>query len=609
MCGISGFNWKDENKIKKMVSALSYRGPDAEGIFLDDKVSLGHNRLSIIDLAESANQPMFDNEEELVVIFNGEIYNFKELKKDLESSYEFKTRSDTEVILAGYRKWGRDVVNKLNGMFAFAIWDKRDGSLFCARDRVGIKPFYYFWDGKRFIFASEIKSILQHDIPRSLNIEAFNRYMRILYSPEPETLIKNVFKLPPSSIVILKNNQLILKKYRQETVPISKISYRDAVLKTKDLIMKAVEKELVSDVPLGVYLSGGIDSSAILFSMSQVTKNIKTFSVGFKLEDEAEEEKFNHDFNLARRTAKYFGTKHFELKISSKEALEAFELMALHNDDPVSNPTSIPMLLLSRFAKKEVSVVLSGNGGDELFGGYDRYRMALLAYYYKKLPKPLRIVLDRHNKLSKLDYKSEVDLYAQFMFEKDLRLKMVLSPVVFKNDLGIKDFFDSKYFRESKDDVVKSIMSADRRSWLPDQALNLGDKMSMSGSLEERVPFLDNELVAFAESLPRSYKVGLSKTKKVLKDAFRQDLPSFLFNEPKRGWFSPGAKWLREKGFKVFAKDVLIPGYYDGTKDLFNWFEVQEMLDDHLDKKGYNLTILWALLTFQVWAKKYEIVL
>jgi len=592
-----------------MVQALSHRGPDADGFYIDEDVSLGHNRLSVIDLSEEANQPMQDNDGELVIVYNGEIYNFLDIKRELESEYDFKTKSDTEVILAGYRKWGKEVTEHLNGMFAFAIWDKRTQEFFCARDHAGIKPFYYFWDGKRFIFASELKAILKHDIPRELNISAFNRYIRVLYSPEPETLVKNIYKLPPSNILILRGHKLSIEPYGQKVGPVSNSSYAEAVSETRKKIMNAVERQLISDVPLGIYLSGGIDSSAVLYSMSQFTRKIKTFSVGFELEDKAEEEKFNHDFNLARRTAKHFGTKHHEFRVSSKEALEVFESMVFHNDEPVSNPTSIPMFLLSRFAKKEVSVVLSGNGGDELFGGYDRYRMALLATYYKKLPYLVRKILNNNKKFSKLDYGSETSLFAQFMFEKDSKLKGVISADVFQNGDLVNEFFESKYFAEESEDVVRSIMSADRKSWLPDQALNLGDKMSMAHGLEERVPFLDNELVIFAESLPTSFKADLFNTKKILKDAFKKDLPEFLFDQPKRGWFSPGAKWLRESAFKAFAQEVLSSDYYEGTRKLFNWSEVERMLNGHLEKKEYNLTILWAILTFQVWAKKYKIVL
>lgn len=607
MCGISGFNWNDEEKAAAMVQALSHRGPDADGVFVDEKISLGHNRLSIIDLSAHANQPMFDREKEVVIVFNGEIYNFCEIKKELEGEYSFATSSDTEVILAGYKKWGKDVVNKLDGMFAFAIWDTRTEELFCARDHAGIKPFYYFWDGKRFIFASEIKAILKHDVSRTLNGDAFNHYLRVLYVPEPMTMIKGIYKLPPKSTLTLKGAELSVAPYRDEKIETNHTSYKEAAALLREKVVSAVERHLVSDVPVGVYLSGGIDSSVVLSAMSRFSKNVETFSVGFQLKEGEEGEKFNSDFELAKKTANFFGAKHNELLIAAKDARDSFEEAVAQCDDPVSNPTSVAMLLLAKFAKSKVSVVLTGSGGDELFGGYDRYRIALAAYYYKKLPGFLRTAGNKHPKISKLDYESDVDLFAQFMFEKDDKLSRVISTLAFKNDVASKNYFADRYLSRYAGDPASQFMRADQESWLPDYFFMLSDKMSMASALEERVPLVDKELVAFSRAMPRSYKLDLFKTKKILKDAFRRDLPEFLFDQPKRGWFSPGAKWLRDPDFEKFAREILSQEYYEGTRTLFNWPAVEDMLDKHISKEKYNLTILWAILTFQVWAKTYRV--
>lgn len=584
MCGIAGFNWRDEEKIALMQGTLSHRGPDAQGTFFDESVSLGHTRLSIIDLSEQANQPMYSDDSNLVIVYNGEIYNFLDLRHELGGDYTFKTKSDTEVILAGYKKWGKQVFEKLNGMFAMAIYDKSSGELVLARDRAGIKPLYYHLSDGKFVFASELKAILKHDIPRKLNASAFNRYMRILYSPEPETLIENIYKLPPGSVLTFKAGQIKINKFEEETVAPSKLSYREAVLEARERVMRAVERQMVADVPAGVYLSGGIDSSAILFSALQVNPNIESFSIGFELEAGEEEGKFNADLELARRTASFFGAKHHTLMVSSKEACDTFEKAVTQVDDLVSNPTAIPMLLLSAFAKERVSVVLSGNGGDELFGGYDRYRQALLARFV--YPKQ--------------------ELFSKLMFQKDDLLGRVVSREVMRPMSEVENFFREKYF-QTQDGFVESLMKVDRRSWLVDQAFSLSDRLSMANALEERVPFLDNELVSFAESLPRSYKVGLFRTKKVLKDAFKGDLPDFLFDQPKRGWFSPGAKWLRRPEFRKLVKEVLSPEYYEPTRNLFQWEELNRVLDDHLSKKEYNLTLIWCIVSFQIWAKKYEI--
>lgn len=607
MCGISGFNWKDEAKIRVMVSCTSYRGPDASDVFVDEEVSLGHNRLAVIDLSPEANQPMFDNARELVIVFNGEIYNFEDVKKELEGDYDFKTKSDTEVILAGYRKWGKRVVEKLNGMFALAIWDMRDDSLFCARDHSGMKPFYYFWDGKRFIFASELSGILTHDVPRKLDADALNHYFRALYVPSPMTLIKGVYKLPPSHTATLKNGSLIVESYGKIETAKTDLSYAEATKTLREKTLSAVKRHLISDVPVGVYLSGGIDSSVMLASMSQFRKGIKTFSIGFDLKDGEQGNKFNQDFELAKKTAEFFGAEHHPVRISVDDALAAFDEMVAHNSDPISNPTSIAMMLLAKFAKKEVTVALTGNGGDELFGGYDRYRMALAASYYKKLPAFIRAIGNMHPKIAKLDYVSEADLYAQFMFEKDKTISRVIAPSVFEDSARVKKYFNDRYLSSSKKSVAERIMKADQLSWLPDHFFMLSDKMSMANSLEERMPLVDKELTAFADTLPLSYKLDLLKTKKILKDAFKQDLPDFLFNQPKRGWFSPAAKWLRNPAFSRLAREILSSDYHQGTQGVFNWAELREMLERHIAKEEYNLTTIWAAITLQAWARRYNV--
>lgn len=606
MCGISGFNFKDERKIREMIAATHYRGPDADGLFVEEGVSLGHNRLSVIDLSTLANQPMFDTSNELVIVFNGEIYNFQDIKSELEGEYKFKTKSDTEVILAGYRKWGKGVFSRLNGMYGLAIWDKRNETLVCARDHMGMKPLYYFWDGSKFIFASELRAIFTHEVPRELNVESFNHFIRVNYVPEPMTLVKNIFKLPPAHCLTLRGDSLSIEGYIDKDIERFEGSYGEAREKLRNTVLGAVERHLTADVPVGVYLSGGIDSSTVLYAMSEVRKNIETFTIGFSLEDKGEEPKFNHDFYLAEKTAKHFGTNHNPIVISSEDAVDVFDEVATHNSDPVSNPTSIAMFLLARHAKSKVTVALTGNAGDELLGGYERYRYALEAYYYRKLPNFLRSLGDKHKQIRKLNL-GDLDLYAQFMFEKDPKIKRVVSENMFKDSSEIKKYYGERYISKFPGDSAEKLLNTDQRSWLVDHFFMLTDKMSMASALEERMPLADMELVDFARSLPREYKVSLFQTKKILKDAFRDSLPEDLFHQPKRGWFSPAAKWLREPGFRKLAEEILREDYYRGTKDLFNWSEISVMLSKHIDKSEYNLTLIWAILTFQVWAKKYQI--
>ncbi len=602
MCGISGFNWMDERLGVQMSECLLHRGPDAAGVFSEDGITLSHRRLSIIDLSPEANQPMTDSKEELVIIFNGEIYNYLKLKEELKEEYKFKTKSDTEVILAGFRKWGKEVVKHLNGIFSLAIWDKRNSTLFLARDHMGVKPLYYHFNDGKFIFASELKSILAHPIERKLDLHAFNEYLRVLYVPEPRTMIQGISKLSPGHTLALNNGQISIEEYYKPVINSKPQAFEEAKDKVLKAVEEAVRKQLVADVPVGVYLSGGIDSSVVLACVSKIKKNVKTFSVGFELEDGDDSEKFNRDFKIAEETAKYFGAEHYPLTISVKDVADSMEEIIGAIDDPISNPTAIPMAHLSKFAKQYVTVVLSGNGGDELFGGYERYRMSRKIDFISKIPWLIYLLPDRIRNAARM---SSLDRLVQFEFIKDKDLRKVIDSEYLKPLEEVRENF--KKYLEGSQDKTESLMLADLRSWLPDQALTLGDKMSMKGSLEERVPLLDREVVNLAMSLPLNYKVTPFKTKKIFKDAFRKILPETLFKEPKRGWFSPGAKWLRKPEVQSVAYMALNEGYNESMSGLFNWQAVNLMLERHIKKEEYNLTIIWMILTFQIWAKKYKI--
>lgn len=608
MCAINGFNFNDESLILKMNLLTSHRGPDRTGIYLDNDISLGHNRLSIIDLSERASQPMSSFDSKHVIVFNGEIYNFRQLKKELKN-YLFKTESDTEVILASYKKWGYNCVKKFNGIFAFAIWDKEKKELFLARDHIGVKPLYYFWDNKKIIFSSEIKAILEHNIPRILNKEALNHYFRVLYVPEPLTMFEGIMKLPQASFAVFKGGHFDIEKYWQiKTDNNLNLSKKEIIEELRNRTLNSVKNQLISDRPLGVYLSGGIDSSVLLHNMSQTRNNIDTFTVGFELELSEEREKFNEDFNLARRTANYYGTKHNEVLVSANDVIDFFEKTVWHLDEPISNSTAIPMMKLAAFAKKQVDVVLGGDGGDELFGGYERYRLSLISSYYQKFPSTIiRSLLNFNEKLKKLNTLAGIERFALFMFQKDNILKRVLSNELFNNSIT-KEFFKKKYLNNNSPRQFEAIfMDTDRKSWLVDESLMRTDKISMSAGLEARVPFLDKDLVEFASAIPVKYKVNFFNNKIILKEAFKGLIPDFLFNQPKRGWFSPGAKWLRYPKIYKMAENILSENYYNETASVFKWSEIKKILKNHYNKKEYNLTIIWALLTFQIWAKKFNV--
>ncbi|MDO8564836.1 MAG: asparagine synthase (glutamine-hydrolyzing) [bacterium] len=617
MCSINGFTWKDEALAKRMNAITAHRGPDSTGIYADNCVTLGHNRLSILDLSALGNQPMQSNDGRFVISFGGEIYNYKELRKEL-AGYPFKSESDTEVILAGFAKWGEKVFARLQGMFAIALWDSTEKKLLLARDPVGIKPLYYHLDGERLVFASEIKAILEHaHVKRELNPLALNLYLRVNYVPAPLTMFSGIKKLLPGHLLTHHNGKVSFSSFASEdsTTPPRGLGTPPQLRRggierlseeLRSRVQGAVKKQLVSDRPVGLYLSGGIDSSAVLEGMSQAQGKVETFSVGFELREGEQAEKFNADFLLARKTAQFFGTSHNEILLSPRDILPLFEEAVYHLDEPISNATIIPQLLLSRFAKNKVTVVLGGDGGDELFGGYERYRLSLLSSYYRTLPAFLRKGVSAVvPKAGKLDTAAGIERFAQFHFLKEKELAPLLASHI-NQEQQVKDFYDKKFFGKLEKPFETQFMRADRESWLPDESLMRTDKMTMAAGVEARVPLLDLELIAFADSIPLSLKVSPFRTKSILKDAFKGFIPDELLNQPKRGWFSPSAKWLRYPHVAQAARDILSPDYAEATRHLFNWDKVREYLEEHLNG-GYHLTSLWAILTLQVWARRFNV--
>ncbi|MCE9643676.1 asparagine synthase (glutamine-hydrolyzing) [Candidatus Parcubacteria bacterium] len=606
MCAINGFTWRDEALAERMNAVTAHRGPDATDTFIEEGISFGHNRLAIIDLSPRSAQPMTDASGRYTLVFNGQIYNFKELKAEL-SDYPFRSEGDTEVILAAYIRWGKKAVERFNGMFALAIWDRENKELFLARDHAGIKPLYYAETERGLIFSSEIKGILEYDLPRRLNMEAFGRYLRLLYAPGPETMFEGIFKLPAGSRALYKDGKLSIETYWDvhngvKTDSLTSAEWRRRVAAQVDA---SVAMQLVSDRPIGIYLSGGIDSSVVLDAVSRIRSNVDTFSVGFELGEGEQSERFNADFDLARRTAAHYGTNHHEVVMTTTDAAELFERAVWHLDQPVANATILPMFKLAAFTKDKATVVLGGDGGDELFGGYERYRLSLAASRYQKyVPGVLRSLLSFHPTLSKLNTPPGPARIALFMAEKEEAVRRLLAPGIELPNL--KEVFAPHLVHDTRN-FEDAFMEADRKTWLVDEAFAMADSMSMSAGVESRPPLLDVDMIELSARMPLSEKVSLRNTKVVLKEAFRGRLPAYLFNEPKRGWFSPGAKWLRREPFKSFAREVLSESYYPPTAALFNWTEISRMLEEHTEAKAYHLNQLWAVLTFQVWAKLYKI--
>lgn len=609
MCAINGCTWNDEALIQRMNERTKHRGPDGTEVFTNEHISLGHNRLKIIDLSESARQPMESADGNSVIVFNGEIYNYLDIKRELKE-YPFRSQSDTEVILAAYQKWGSACVERFNGIFAFALWDKKREELFVARDPLGVKPLYYFCTGGRFVFSSEIKAVLEYGMPRRVNREAFNHYMRLGYVPEPMTMFDGIHKFPAAHRGYVRQGKVVTERYWNVRPKPELFSWNDAVSETRSKVEAAVQRQLVSDRPVGVYLSGGIDSSAVLAAASRVHPHINTFSVGFDLTKEEQADKFNSDIELARRTAAFFGATHHEIHMSSVDIVPLFERAVQQLDEPINNSTILPMLCLSGFAREHVAVALGGDGGDEIFGGYDRYRLSRFASLWQSaVPQLVRERLGSKNeRLRKMALPPGASRYVSLTTHASDIVERVVSSAWF--DAGrTEQFFKDVFFSDIDPSIPfeLSFMDVDRRSWLVDESLMMSDKMSMAHGLEMRVPFLDKEVVEFAAQLPLRYKTSLWETKRVLKAAFASSLPEYLFHQPKRGWVAPAAKWLRHSHVQAFARRVLSQEYYVGTRALFDWDELNRMLDEHIDKKCYNLDILWSVLTFQVWAAHYGV--
>lgn len=585
MCAINGCTGSNEQAVHHMNSTTVHRGPDGTRVWTNGRVTLGFNRLAIIDLSERSMQPMH-RFGALSIVFNGEIYNFKELRAEL-SDFTFESDGDAEVILAAYRKWGNAAFAKLNGMFALALYDSERDELVLARDPVGIKPLYYAVHEGRLWFSSEATTLFSV-VPRTVNRKAVGDYLRLLYVPGKATLIEKVERVLPGEIVtfaggVTKHTRIEIKGTNFEG------TYADACALTRVSVSEAIARQLVSDRSVGLFLSGGIDSSVVASVASAVHPEINTYSVRFSLEDVREDEKFNADADRARESAKHFGTRHHEYTLGAEEAVLLFPQAVKSLHQPVGNATALAQLFLSQKAKDTTTVVLTGDGGDELFGGYERYRLALraqaLARYVPRfaaarLPHPFPAL-----------HLSGGERYAQLMFQN-------VHGLVPHDPDPARHF--AQYFESSE--VVRALMQADEENWLVDEALLRTDAMTMAASLEARVPFLDLHVRALAHALPREFLVTRSTTKRVLRDAFRDVLPAAVLAGPKRGWYSPGAKWLRSHAFVPLVEDLL-----STQTDLLDMSRLRVLFDAHVARRAYHYPVVWAAFVLLQWTRTHKL--
>jgi asparagine synthase (glutamine-hydrolysing) len=606
---------------RKMTNEIRHRGPDSEGLYIDEGIFLGMRRLSIIDL-NTGDQPIFNEDKSLCIIFNGEIYNFRELKPNLiQKGHKFNSTSDTEVIIHLYEELGEKCLDKLRGMFAFAIWDKKEKKLFIARDRLGIKPIYYSHTPKGFLFASELKSILASQyIKKEIDYTAMSDYLTFLYVPAPRTIFRNIYKLLPGHYLTLKDGREEIKQYWdlefEETSLVK--DENEYIEKFLELFEESVKLHLESDVPLGVFLSGGTDSSLVVAMMSRLSnETIETFTVGYEGRDEYFDER-----KYSRIVANQFETNHheFTLKPNIQELMEG---IVSHFDEPFADASAIPNYLISAETRKYVKVALSGLGGDELCGGYERYLGCVLAERYQKLPSFLRnkIAPALVNKLpdsKKGRHFNErlkrfvncanypflrryFEIVATFNEEekRELFVPEVQNQIERQSDMFFYDY------SKSTDNLcpINTMSKIDLKTYLVDDLLTVTDRMSMAHSLEARVPFIDHKLVEFFATIPPSLKIrGFSK-KYLLKRAAERLLPREVIYRKKMGFSVPLVNWFRSE-IREYVNDTLSESRIEQL-DCFNPVFISKIKESHLGLKSNFDEKLWALISFVKWHEKY----
>lgn len=606
MCGINGFTASKREILQRMVACTEHRGPDARGVYHDEYVSLGHNRLSIIDLDERSNQPFVSPDGRFVLVFNGEIYNYQELRETLPL-YSFSTKSDTEVLLALMITQGEEALSKLRGMFAFALWDAKEKTLLLVRDQMGIKPLFYALCDNVLYFSSELTPLIHATGLRTLNAGGCASYIHLNYTAAPTTLIEGIEKVRPGHLIRYAYGARHLEQTRYwhpafdtRRAPIEQEIY--------EVFDGAISRQLIAERPVGIMLSGGIDSSIVLHHAMRHAKDPRTFSTAFELPDGLGD-KYSADAQLAARTAQQYGAAHTTFTCSLQDIRDGLDEALSAQSDPIANPTGVTRYLFYRKVRQEgIVVALGGDGGDELFGGYDRHKRLLAAHYFQKLPKSLvRSMANLHPKAGDLSLEVGAPLYLRLMSQLFADTPVIKEQKYASKEKVLEMLAAHASEVSSKTHPLHRFMQLDRESWLAEESLNQADLCSMSHALELRVPLLDLDVVHLADSLAPLEKFTPFTLKKILRHVYREHLPSFILSQPKRGWLSPGAKWLRDPVIEAYARSVFSSGYYSGLDTLFDWDAVQSMYTAHLHQKGYHLHPLWDILQLQVWARKNSI--
>jgi asparagine synthase (glutamine-hydrolysing) len=623
ICGILSFNHNEvqESVLIQMRDEMRHRGPDAEGIFINKskKVGFGFRRLAIIDLSPAANQPMCNQDQTIWIVFNGEIYNHLEVRKELEKlGYKYKTRSDTETIIYAYEEFGIDFIHKLNGMFAIAIWDERKKLFIAYRDRIGKKPFYYTFQNGQFVFASEIKSIFRHPtIRKELNLNALSNYLTFLIPPSPETMFDGIKKLPAGYRLILnENGEIKIEEYYDVlNLENEKLETNENVIKENivRLLRQSIKDRMISDVPFGVFLSGGIDSSTNVALMSELMdRPVDTFSIGYK------DFKEHNEFNYARKVAEIFKTNHHEILIGAKDALDFFPNLVYHQDEPLADPVCIPLYFVSKLARENGTIVVQvGEGSDEEFAGYPwmlrELRLTKInQYLFKNFPSVLNKALysitnklwSLEGKLLELDYirriKDNQEIYwgGAVNFTIEHKKKLLLKNLNNSYEL-VKRVYEKYKSKSNVDDPLRQMIYLEFKNRLPELLLMRVDKMAMATSVEARVPFLDYRLVEYSFKIDSKIKIKNYITKYILKKSVEGIIPKEIIYRKKQGFAAPMNYWLRNE-LSNFTKHYLLNSNIHKL-NLFNKDFIKFLIESPLSNRYDYVQNTWNLLNLFMW--------
>jgi len=612
VCGICGYVSQKEIDIEEMNSTITHRGPDNQNYLKNKNLALGHTRLSILDLSDDSNQPMVSKNGRYIIVYNGEIYNFLDLKKELKYlGVVFNKESDTEIILEGFGYWGVKIFEKLNGMFAFSIYDKKLNKLYITRDRFGVKPLYYYHNGEDLIFGSEIKAIIASKvIKKELNYQGLYEYLHFATTLGENTFYKGIKKLEAGEYITydIEKHKLKIDRYKSNhDITQTKDSFEEAVSKTKRVFENAVKRQLIADVPVGIFLSGGIDSTAITaYATKHYKGKIKTFSAGFDFNNG------DNELDNAKYIADFYNTEHNEMHIKGEDIINILEDVNYYFDQPFGDAANIPLYLMSKELKGKEKVILQGDGGDELFAGYHRY-IRLYHYDSYKAVSKLFPLFKKVIPKSSSKYKGLRFLFALYQKDPSKEMAYILSQEMFDEDPAdylnestksrlkeVNPFQRYQYFYEKfkKLDPVNRALYTDINIILPDLYFEKVDRATMANSLEIRVPFLDNELAQYAMSLPADYKIKGKDKKYILKKAFEDVVPKKILYGPKKGFGVPFQHWLRTS-----MKDFMLKNIRES--ELYNK-KIETLMQEHISKKKDNGYILWKLLNLVLWLKNTE---